>query len=132
VGVLGCADYSRVSHLMMRDRKQWDEAIIRRYFYPWDVDEILKIKLSEVEMEDVIAWQFEKSGCFSVRSAYRLGMRAEHGLGSTSSSSVPSGDRSIWKKFWKLQVPPKVHTIGWRLIFYNYINKSASINSLDM
>jgi hypothetical protein len=38
----------------------------------FDIEVILKIKPSRRHDEDILAWQLEKSGVFSVRSAYKL------------------------------------------------------------
>jgi hypothetical protein len=60
------------------DQGHWDEGLIHRTFLPIDTKVILKIKLSERRPEDFLAWQHERNGCFSVRSAYRLGLRLSH------------------------------------------------------
>ncbi|XP_073360706.1 uncharacterized protein [Aegilops tauschii subsp. strangulata] len=44
-------------------------------FNPCDATEILKIKVPRREVEDCVAWHYEKSGMFSVSSAYELAMR---------------------------------------------------------
>lgn len=44
--------------------------LVRRYFYACDVEEILKIKIPCNACQDCVAWNFEKSGLFSVKSAY--------------------------------------------------------------
>ena len=62
----------------------------RSYFFPWDATEILKIKLSACKVNDVIAWHNEKSGIFTVCSAYRLAMSISHNLGAEGSSSAPT------------------------------------------
>lgn len=48
------------------------EDIVNRYFYPHDAHEILKIKLPARNTEDVIAGHYEKTGLFTVRSAYKV------------------------------------------------------------
>jgi hypothetical protein len=65
----------RVSHLIEPLSKTCDETQVRRFFHPCDVEEILKIKLSANVCTYWIVWNFEKSGLFTVRSAYRLAMR---------------------------------------------------------
>jgi hypothetical protein len=35
---------------------EWDEAILHRFFFPWDVQEILKIKLPGIRSPDWIAY----------------------------------------------------------------------------
>ena len=45
----------------------------KQNFAPLDVEEILKIKLYS-SFEDIIAWHYERSGIFSVKSAYKLAL----------------------------------------------------------
>jgi hypothetical protein len=45
IGSLRPCRLRRVSHLIDQQSKSWDEAQIRRFFHPCDVDGILKIKL---------------------------------------------------------------------------------------
>jgi hypothetical protein len=97
----------RLEHLINHESNSWDEAMIRRYFYHCDVEEILKIKLPTTPGEDWIAWNFEKSVMFSVRSAYRLSMREVHKTGAIGSSLSAEGEWAIWKKVWSTPVPSK-------------------------
>jgi len=95
----------------------WEEEVLRRFFHHFDVEEILKIRLHRREVEDVIAWHYERTGLFSVRSAYCLGVNlTEVEAGSISSSSNLDGTRPAWKKPWKLPVPHKVRIFAWMLI----------------
>jgi hypothetical protein len=89
----------------------------------------------------MVAWHYENSGYFSVRSAYRLGMQIEHDLGSSSSSAAPDGDRVVWKQLWKLPIPPKVRVFAWRLALeglatnekrkYRHVARSARCEICD-
>ena len=87
-----------VSQLIKENAREWNEEVLKFFFYSNDVAEILKIKLPRRGEEDIIAWHYEKTGCFSVRSAYRLGMDILEAEKQTSSSSCTSGDRPAWKK----------------------------------
>jgi hypothetical protein len=103
--------------LMIDQRSNsWDESTLRRYFYPWDVDEILKIKLPANASVDRIAWHYEKSGVFSIRSAYRVAMNLEYNVDGMGSSSAPMGERAIWRRLWNSHVLPKVRMFIWKLI----------------
>ena len=96
--------------------RTWNEELIRKILLPHDVDEVLKIRLPQSTSEDFIAWHFERSGVFSVRSAYRLAVNdkeANRDLG--QSSTAPTGERKIWSVLWKANVPPKIRNFGWRL-----------------
>ena len=63
-----------------------------------------------------MAWHKEKSGVFSVRSAYRFAFSIRNQLNTTtSSSSSEADDRSIWDIIWKAKVLEKVKVFGWRV-----------------
>lgn len=104
-----------VAHLIDDQARSWDETLVRRYFYPCDVEEILKIKIPHEECHDYVAWNFEKSGLFSVNSAYRLALRREHGEGEIGTSSTPTDGRKVWKSLWSTQVPEKVKVFAWKV-----------------
>lgn len=87
---------------------------MRCFFFPCDVDEILKIKLPAKRCADWVAWNFENSGVFLVRSAYRLARQLEHGGENTWSSARSDGVRSSWKILWSVKVPSKVRTFAWK------------------
>jgi hypothetical protein len=55
-GSLRSCRLRKVSHLIDQRSNSWDESTLRRYFYPWDVDKILKIKLPANAFVDRIAW----------------------------------------------------------------------------
>lgn len=50
-----------------------DSTKLKQFFLPVDICEIQKIRLSARLGEDILAWALEKSGIFSVSSAYRFG-----------------------------------------------------------
>ena len=59
-----------VEELIDPHNGQWDEALIRDVFSPVDAYRILQIPLNVQVMEDFLAWNYMRSGTFSVRSAY--------------------------------------------------------------
>jgi hypothetical protein len=66
-----------VSQLMKLERCEWDEQMINECLYPHDADEVLKIRMTETDNDDFIAWHYEKSEVFSMRSAYRPALERE-------------------------------------------------------
>jgi hypothetical protein len=110
----------RVSQLMRSVFNEWDEGTLRRYFYPWDVEEILKIKLSEAKTPDQLAWSYEKSGIFSVHGAYRLALSRATNMDDMGCSSENGGERGAWKRIWMLLVMLKVRNFIWKLIRMAY------------
>jgi hypothetical protein len=73
--------------LMKPGRKEWDVDLMHQMFHEYDVEEICKIKIPTSNVKDCVAWHGEKSGVFSVHSAYKMGANLKfHGDLSVSSS----------------------------------------------
>jgi hypothetical protein len=51
---------------------EWKEEVVRENFRDVDAHLIMNIRLPSYPTEDFVSWYYEKSGVFSVRSAYRL------------------------------------------------------------
>ncbi|XP_073351694.1 uncharacterized protein [Aegilops tauschii subsp. strangulata] len=131
----GTCRLRRVSDLLGANGA-WKVDVLRQYFLPIDVDTITSIKTSPRASDDVLAWAPEKSGVFSVRSAYRFAMdEREHPLASAS-SRAPDGRRAIWKTIWGCPAPPKVRVFAWRLvsnslaIWANKFTRNLELNDL--
>lgn len=81
-----------------------------------DVEAISKIKLPQrPSSDDFLAWQMEKSGVFSVRSAYNLALKLANVENNQATSSMPDGERHLWSHVWSGMVPPKVNVFAWIL-----------------
>jgi hypothetical protein len=98
---------------LMTGSGQWNEELMQASFLGIDVDAILRTPLRG-SGEDIWAWEHEKHGCYSVRSAYKLldsRRQQEDDVATASSSS-----NAIWHRVWKLAVPPKVKIFWWRVV----------------
>lgn len=105
-----------VRELIVTDTKTWNEPLIRHIIREEDADEILKIRIPQREEEDFPAWHYEKTGIFSVRSAYRLAWNLARKTSEQASSSSGGADgRKIWDNVWKANVQPKVRVFAWKL-----------------
>jgi hypothetical protein len=69
----GRCRYRWVSDFLLHNG-EWNMIRLHQYFALEDVSEILKIKPSKRNEVDFVAWFPEKSGTFSVKSAYRLAL----------------------------------------------------------
>jgi hypothetical protein len=59
----------------MKPRSQeWDKQAINSCMYPHNAKEVLNIRLSQRTEEDILAWHYERSGVFTVQSAYKLAL----------------------------------------------------------
>ena len=105
-----------VNQLMLADGSGWNSDLVNQLFYPFDAEEIRNIKLPRAGAMDVLAWHYEKSGVFSVRSAYRLAVSIQNLARTPASSSANEGDDwRIWDIIWKANVPQKIKIFGWRV-----------------
>ncbi|CAN6177270.1 unnamed protein product [Urochloa humidicola] len=94
----------------------WKEDLVHDFFRPHDVQQILAMRLPSRPCEDFIAWQFEKNGCYSVRSAYRMQMEMENQMsGRGQTSTMINQSSPVWKVFWKIPIPHKVLNFGWKV-----------------
>lgn len=63
-------------------------------------------------VEDFWAWEAEKNGVFSVKSAYRLLM--DQKLAQLNEPSTSQYGEVSWKALWRLRVQPKIRVFWWR------------------
>ena len=114
-------DYPMVSSLIDQDTKWWKANVVRTLFLPFEADMILKIPLSQRLPEDSLIWIGNKRGVFTVKSAYHIAakLQSDKDLGESSFGDSRS---IIWKKLWKMKLPPKIKIFAWR----------ACVNSLPV
>jgi hypothetical protein len=85
-------------------RMEWDAQMLNSCLYPHDVEEVRKIRLSDCVAEDVIAWHYEKTRLFIVKSAYKLVLQIDQEKKRQGgSSTMPDGRRSLYNKSGLLQ-----------------------------
>lgn len=100
----GGQSVSRVSELLS-ENGQWNEDAIMQSFIPVDAAAILRTPV-RTQHDDVWAWEPEKHGVYSVKSAYRL-LDLNRIRNNEVQSEGGSGN-TCWLKLWKLKVPPKI------------------------
>ena len=89
--------------------------MIRHSFFHHDAEEILNLRVQSVGEGDLVAWHYEKSGMFSVKSAYRLALNLKDNRGETGiSSAAVNEERRPWDVIWKAKVPQKIRIFAWR------------------
>jgi hypothetical protein len=108
---------SRVEELIDPITGRWDEGLISEIFSEADVTRILRIPLPNFGQSDFIAWHLNKTGCFSVKSAYHKEWRAEFRRRvQRSDTSDRSSPHEVWKKIWRAKVSRKVQIFIWRAL----------------
>ena len=87
--------------------------MIMGMFHREDAKAICRIPLSRRSVLDSIFWLHNRSGNFSVKSAYKLARHIQlHGDKAETSSGCVG--KRIWPVLWKLKIPNKVKIFGWR------------------
>ena len=93
-----------MSDLLLNNPRRWNESLIKQIFFQHEAEEVLNIRIPEIEGMDILAWHFEKNDIFSVRSAYKLAVELNCNDCSTSSSA----DRKNFEAIWATPVPQKI------------------------
>ena len=79
---------------------------------------IENIPLSTDGREDFWAWHYERSGIFSVRSAYRMMVSDKATttwLDYIAGRSDARSEEKEWVDLWRVKLPPKIRMFLWRL-----------------
>jgi hypothetical protein len=126
----GSIIYTRVEELINPATEQWDEGLLRSLFNPVDVNRILQIPLNVGAFEDFMAWNYNRTGKFSVKSAYHLEWKHKFGAsaGPAASLGSPSAINPVWKILWKLKIPSKVKIFCWNALHGSLPLKSILAN----
>ena len=87
--------------------------MIDGWFLPEDRDAILSIPLSSTSTQDRVIWAENKSGKFTVKSAYVLAL--EEKTPETMADCSDESTRSkIWKSIWQMKTPQKIKHFAWK------------------
>lgn len=89
---------------MKIDRTGWHVDVIHDLFNIRDQECIKRTPVEVNFRDDKIYWNKENSGLYTIKSAYHL-LQAQKGLWNETDST------SMWKKMWRLKVPPIVHNL---------------------
>jgi hypothetical protein len=83
-----------------------------------DAEAILNIPLRNGRGDDFYAWNHERSGVYSVKSAYRalVNQKERATLDEGAVTETSSNEQQMWSALWKLKVVPKVRVFWWRVI----------------
>ena len=93
-----------VCEFINRATGEWNVDKLNSWFIPKDRDAILGIPLSSNNIYDRLIWAENRSGKFTVKSAYALALEEK-----THCTKVDCSDelarRKIWKTIWHLKIP---------------------------
>ncbi|KAG7557990.1 Reverse transcriptase zinc-binding domain [Arabidopsis suecica] len=104
----------RVSDLIDWRKRDWDPQKLSENFFPEDIQRILKIR-PVTEIDDFYSWKHNKSGDFSVKSAYWLASQSCNLQTRLQAEQRPSTN-DLKAKVWKLKTDPKIHVFLWKAL----------------
>ena len=103
-----------VCEFINRATGEWNVDKLNSWFIPKDRDAILGIPLSSNNIYDRLIWVENRSGKFTVKSAYALALEEK-----THCTKVDCSDelarRKIWKTIWHLKIPQKIKHFAWKV-----------------
>jgi ribonuclease HI len=107
-----------VSDLIDTENWTWRRELVRAVFALPDAEAILNIPLRSGGGEDYFAWNFESSGVYTVKSAYRALVTRKERLALEEGAATESSttEKDMWNALWKLKVVPKVRVFWWRVL----------------
>lgn len=108
-----------VSDLILPHERKQNLDLLTEHLLPADVEAVLKIPISFVEQRDYWAWHYERTGYFTVWSAYKMIVETKYmreaWLEGRDETSNTTRTRNDWKKLWGASVPSKLRVFAWRL-----------------
>ena len=102
----------KVKDLIDSDIRQWDREKIFDLLAHRTSMEIMSMPLPRTNTRDVLIWKENKSQSFTVKSAYQVALTMKEITHIEHSTARTEWD--LWRKLWRLNVPPKVRMFLWR------------------
>jgi hypothetical protein len=106
---------SVVADLIDEDTNWWKTDLLPQVFEAADVQKILSLELGNRSGADLWWWHHNKSGRFSVKSAYHMLVESP-GSGFYHQDASALHDRQFWNRFWCFRVPQRAKHFAWRLL----------------
>ncbi|MBA0729448.1 hypothetical protein Golax_025722 [Gossypium laxum] len=114
---------SKVKQLIDSNSRSWNAELINNTFTKADAERILRIPLARSPHEDFRIWGGEKSGEFTVRSAYQLLQRSTD---NPRAYTLQNLYRKFYRTLWSLNIPTKIKITIWRLS-WNYLPTKVNL-----
>ncbi|XP_059663372.1 uncharacterized protein LOC132309036 [Cornus florida] len=109
--------------LINQHNSTWKVDVLHQVFSPFEVQAILHMHVSRWDKSDVQIWAPERTGKFSVLSAYHLAI-------SLSTSSVIVSANFSWSSIWRCNTLSKVQHFLWRCC-HNALPTGVSLLAQD-
>ncbi|KAL4341176.1 hypothetical protein GQ457_08G012070 [Hibiscus cannabinus] len=101
-------NFTLVSDLIDHSRFTWKVETILFLFSDDQANQILSMPLSSSNPDDAIIWRFDSSGCYSVKSGYRLLAHVSDSQIVVSTNSNVDQIKRLYSALWSLAIPTKI------------------------
>lgn len=101
----------RVAHFIDPLLRSWRLELLKLFFPAYVLPYIVSMHISQVDIEDKMVWGLTKSGEYSVKSGYKQALTRQF-----PDHSRPDPDWQVWKRLWKIKIPPKWILFVWKCL----------------
>lgn len=108
-------EVQKVAELLLPDGQGWNVQKLNECFFEGYVVDVLETPVGRAGLDDYVAWNYTKNGCFSVRSAYHSKRQITREREGQVGSSVSCIDHGGWNALWSVNVLNKVKVHCWRM-----------------
>lgn len=112
-----------VSDLIDQGNRVRNTRLIKEIFLPMDILYITVIPLSRRPISDCLMWPYSKDCVYTIRSRYHWLREIQDAHKVTT-----SGDTIKWNRLWKLNIPPKIKILFWRLL-HNVLSCNVNLQT---
>lgn len=106
--------------------------MVRQLFLQHEADQIMQIPFTVHTSRDKMVWDKEKTGVFTVKSAYRLSFSARKEASARAESSREREEQSkMWKQVWGMPIKLKLKHFLWRCI-HNWLATGSVVKGRGM
>lgn len=109
------ADDMKVSELLQSNGRDWNTELIEELFSEEVRDKIYDITPAGKESDDSYAWDYTKTGHYTVKSGYWVQVNIINARQETQEILQPGLD-VLYQMIWKLETSPKIHPFLWRCL----------------
>lgn len=105
----------RVSELLVGNGREWNHALLDNLFTQETSEQIKRLQPAGTKGADTYAWEYTKSGHYTVKSAYWVQVNEIAAKEQQPAVLQPSLD-GIYQLVWSLETSPKVRHFLWRCL----------------
>ena len=103
-----------VHSFIRRDTRDWDTNLLLEYFHPEEIPLILKLRPSNTWSMDGYAWNYTKSGVYSVKSGYNRLQTTK--VSDSEAQVVQPSITGLQSHVWSIPAPGKMRHFMWQAL----------------